>query len=61
MFTKGQLIFGILFFIAFVLIIAYTYRKDLKLHRRYYKGTVWVLIAFISFIAFIAAIKFVFM
>ncbi len=61
MFTKGQLIFGILFFIAFVLIIAYTYRKDLKLHRRYYKGTIWVLIAFVSFIAFIAAIKFVFM
>ncbi|RSK40737.1 hypothetical protein EJA19_07090 [Mangrovimonas spongiae] len=61
MFSSGQWTFGILFFIAFVIIIAYTYRKDLKLHRKYYTGTVWVLIAFIAFIAFIAAIKFIFM
>ncbi|WP_115462542.1 hypothetical protein [Winogradskyella aurantiaca] len=61
MFSKGQLIFAILFFIAFVIVITYTYRRDLKLHKRYYKGTVWVLIAFISFIALIATIKFIFM
>ncbi|MDN3493483.1 hypothetical protein QMA06_12185 [Winogradskyella sp. APC 3343] len=61
MFTTGQLIFGILFFIAFVIIIGYQYRKDLHLHKRYYKGTVWVLIAFIGFIGMIAAIKYIFM
>jgi ABC-type transport system involved in cytochrome c biogenesis permease component len=61
MFTKGQLVFAILFFIAFVIVITYTYRRDLKLHQRYYKGTVWVLIAFVSFIALIATIKFIFM
>lgn len=61
MFSTGQLIFGILFFIAFVIVIGYQYRKDLKLHKKYYKGTIWVLIAFISFIGMIAAIKFVFM
>ncbi|OMP30366.1 MULTISPECIES: hypothetical protein [Mangrovimonas] len=61
MFTKGQWIFGILFAIAFIAIITYTYRKDLKLHRKYYKGTVWILIGFIAFILFIAAIKFVLM
>ncbi|MEJ2113964.1 MAG: hypothetical protein P8X62_09850 [Flavobacteriaceae bacterium] len=60
MFTKGQWIFGILFFIAFVIVITYTYRKDLKLHRRYYKGSIWVLLAFISFILFIALLKFIF-
>ncbi len=60
MFTKGQLIFGILFTIAFTIILVYAYRKDLKLHKKYYTGTVWVLIAFISFILFIAAIKFIF-
>lgn len=58
MFTKGQLIFGILFAIAFILVLIVMYRKDLKLHKRYYKGTVWVLIAFISFILMIASIKF---
>jgi len=61
MFTKGQLIFGILFALAFIAILIYTYRRDLKLHRRYYKGSIWVLIAFISFILFIVCIKFIFM
>tara|TARA_R110002096_G_scaffold313052_2_gene507372 strand:+ start:2292 stop:2477 length:186 start_codon:yes stop_codon:yes gene_type:complete len=61
MFSTGQLIFGILFFIVFAIVIAYQYRKDFKLHKKYYKGTVWVLIAFIGFISMIAAIKFVFM
>lgn len=61
MFSTGQLIFGILFFIAFVIVIAYQYRKDLELHKKYYKGTIWVLIAFISFIGMIAMIKFIFM
>jgi len=60
MFTKGQLIFGILFAIAFAITLIYAYRKDLKLHKKYYTGTVWVLIAFIAFILFIAAIKFIF-
>ncbi|PWH83048.1 hypothetical protein DIS18_00390 [Algibacter marinivivus] len=60
MFSKGQIIFGIIFFIVFAIIITFTYRKDLKLHKRFYAGSVWILIAFISFILFIAAIKFFF-
>ncbi|WXT97966.1 hypothetical protein N1F78_01315 [Seonamhaeicola sp. MEBiC1930] len=60
MFSKGQWIFGILFFIVFAIIIAFTYRKDLKLHKRFYAGSFWMLIAFIAFILFIAAIKFFF-
>ncbi len=58
MFSKGQIIFGIIFFIVFAVIIGYTYRKDLKLHKRYYKGSLWILAAFIGFILFIASIKF---
>ncbi|BAO74566.1 hypothetical protein [Winogradskyella sp. PG-2] len=61
MFSTGQLIFGILFFIIFAIVIAFQYRKDLKLHKRYYKGTIWVLLAFIGFIGMIAAVKFIFM
>jgi ABC-type transport system involved in cytochrome c biogenesis permease component len=60
MFTKGQLIFGILFALAFIMVLVFAYRRDLKLHKKYYPGTVWVLIAFIGFILFIAAIKFIF-
>ena len=58
MFSTGQLIFGVLFFIAFIIVIGYQYRRDLKLHKRYYKGTIWVLLAFIGFIAFIATMKY---
>ena len=58
MFSKGQIVFGVLFFIVFTIIIGFTYRKDLKLHKRFYSGSIWVLIAFISFILFIVAIKF---
>lgn len=61
MFTNRQLIFGLLFFIVFAIIIGVQYRKDLRIHKRHYKGTVWVLIAFIGFIAMIAIVKFIFM
>jgi membrane-associated HD superfamily phosphohydrolase len=58
MFSNGQIIFGILFAIAFIVILFFSYRKDLKLHKKYYKGSIWVLIAFIAFLLFIVAIKF---
>nr|WP_254453222.1 hypothetical protein [Winogradskyella undariae] len=61
MFTTGQLIFGILFFIAFVIVIVFQYRKDFQLHKKYYKGTIWILLAFLGFIGMISAIKFIFM
>jgi len=60
MFSKGQIIFGILFAITFIIVLVYAYRKDLKLHKRYFKGSSWVLVAFIAFLLFIVAIKFVF-
>lgn len=59
MFTKGQWVFGILFAIAFTIALIYTYRKDFKLHKKYYSGSIWVLIIFISFIIMISTIKFV--
>jgi len=58
MFTQGQIIFGILFAIVFIIIMIYAYRKDLKLHKKYYKGTIWVLLAFIAFLALLLFIKF---
>ena len=60
MFSQGQIIFGICFAIAFIIFLTIAYRKDLKLHRRYYKGSFWILLAFLGFIAMIAAIKFAF-
>lgn len=59
MFSNGQIIFAILFAIAFISFLVYAYRKDIKLHQKYYKGSIWVLFAFIGFLLFIVAIKFV--
>ena len=59
MFSQGQLIFGILFAITFIGVLIYAYRKDFNLHQKYYKGSLWVLLAFVGFMSGIAAIKFI--
>ncbi len=58
MFSTGQIIFAALFFIAFVVIIAFTYRKDKKLHKKNYKGVIWILASFITFIIILFLIKY---
>jgi|TARA_B100001094_G_scaffold130606_1_gene126415 hypothetical protein len=60
MFSQGQLVFAVLFTICFSIVLFLAYQKDAKLHRKYYKGSAWVLLAFIGFISLIAAIKFIF-
>jgi short subunit fatty acids transporter len=57
MFSKGQIIFGILFAIAFIIVLIFAYRKDLEIRKRYYKGSFWVLLAFIAFLLLIVGIK----
>ena len=57
MFSTGQWLFAGLFFIVFVGVIIFSYRKDLKLHRKYYKGSIYVLFGFIAFIILLFVIK----
>lgn len=57
MFSQGQMIFGVLFFIAFVITAIFMYRKDIATHKLYYKGSYKVLIGFLLFIAALFAIK----
>ncbi len=57
MFTTGQLIFAVLFFIAFVIAIYFSYGKDKILHQKFYQGSYKVLIAFLLFIALLFVIK----
>lgn len=57
MFSTGQLIFAGLFLIAFVIIMIFSYRKDIRLHTKYYKGSIYVLIGFIVFILLLFLIK----
>ena len=57
MFSTGQWIFALFFVIAFVILIVISYRKDKKLHHKYYKGSFWVLIGFIVFVLLLLGIK----
>lgn len=57
MFTTGQLVFAVLFFIAFIFILIYSYRGDKKIHKKQYKGTLWILLGFIGFIVFLLVVK----
>tara|TARA_R100000935_G_C2829021_1_gene163933 strand:- start:1888 stop:2076 length:189 start_codon:yes stop_codon:yes gene_type:complete len=57
MFSTGQLIFAAIFFLAFVVVIVYSYRKDIALHKKYYKGSIFVLLGFIVFIFLLFVIK----
>ncbi|WP_378177166.1 hypothetical protein [Aquimarina sp. SS2-1] len=57
MFSTGQWIFAGCFVVAFVILMIFSYRKDLKLHRKYYKGSIFILIGFIIFILLLFALK----
>jgi uncharacterized membrane protein required for colicin V production len=57
MFSQGQLVFAGCFFVAFVIAMIYSYRKDSKLHKTFYKGNYKILIGFILFIIILFMIK----
>jgi uncharacterized membrane protein len=58
MFSIGKIIFTIIFFIAFVIVIRLAYRKDKKLHLKYYKDTLPILLGIIGFILLLFVLKF---
>jgi hypothetical protein len=56
MFTKGRVIFAIIFIIAFVIFMVISYKKDSKNHQVYYKDAakkvaIYGTIAIIIFVA----------
>jgi hypothetical protein len=57
MFSQGQLIFAVCFFVAFVIAMVIAYRKDVKMHKIFYEGNYKILIGFIVFIAILFMIK----
>jgi cytochrome bd-type quinol oxidase subunit 1 len=58
MFSKGQLIFAGLFVIAFTIAMIWSYRKDIKIHKKYYKNSFIVIIALFLIIAIFTLITF---
>ncbi|MBT3523230.1 MAG: hypothetical protein P8I41_03005 [Flavobacteriaceae bacterium] len=57
MFSSGQLVFAILFFISFVAIITISYKKDLKGLKGSYSGIRWVIIGFVCFVLLLVILK----
>ncbi|MFC6859248.1 hypothetical protein [Zunongwangia atlantica] len=57
MFSTGQWVFAGLFLVAFIIVMIFMYRKDLNLHRKYYKNSIYVLVGFIAFILLLFVIK----
>ncbi|MAM18634.1 MAG: hypothetical protein ABGW91_12535 [Christiangramia sp.] len=57
MFSTGQLIFAGFFVVAFVIVMIFSYRKDKQLHKKYYKGSFYILIGFLVFILLLFLIK----
>jgi uncharacterized membrane protein YhaH (DUF805 family) len=58
MFSNSQWIFSFFFVIVFLIAIILSYLKDKKLHKKYYKGSFWVLIGFIVFVLLLLLIKY---
>lgn len=58
MFSFGQLIFGFLFFISFVVIVYFSYKNDKKNNPTYFKGSYKILLGFIIAFGFLVLIKF---
>ena len=59
MFSKGQVIFAILFIIGFIFLIVKAYRKDKYFHRKNFKGVRWVALSFVAFVIILFIIKYV--
>ena len=58
MFSSGQLLFALCFFVGFVVIIFLSYRKDKKLQGAYFKGSYKILISFLIALSLLFAIKY---
>ena len=58
MFTQGQLFFAVFFVIAFTIAMIWSYRKDIKIHKKYYKNSFIVIITLFLVIAIFTLITF---
>jgi len=58
MFSRGQLIFAAFFVITFTIAMVWSYRKDIKIHKKHYKNTFLVVIGIFLIIAIFTLITF---
>ncbi|RPG61296.1 MAG: hypothetical protein CBD66_003700 [Flavobacteriaceae bacterium TMED206] len=58
MFTAGQIVFALFFFISFMVIIFFSYKKDRKTINIFYRDSYKILFAFILFFFLLFCIKY---
>ncbi|WP_127844388.1 hypothetical protein [Psychroflexus aestuariivivens] len=58
MLTSGQITFAIIFAVTFISIVVFTYFKDKRLHKKYYKNSIFVLVGFLVFVGILFLLKF---
>jgi len=58
MFTVGQIVFALFFFVTFVLIIFLSYKQDRKTIKLFYRDSYKILLAFILFFFLLFCIKY---
>jgi hypothetical protein len=58
MFSNNQLIFAAIFIVVFTIAMIWSYRKDIKIHKKQYKNTFIILIAVFLIIAIFTLITF---
>lgn len=59
MFTPGRIVFASIFVIAFIILMIYSYKKDAKNNKKYYKNAaIYVTIGILSLIVLLFLAKF---
>ena len=59
MFSFGQLIFGICFFVVFIMIVILSYKADKKQQPQYFKGSYKILFGFLIAFSLLLLVKFI--
>lgn len=57
MFTKGRILFVLIFVAAFVVSLVIGYRRDIAKDKGYYRRSLWVLMGFAAFFALVWLLK----
>ena len=57
MFSTGQIIFAILFFVSFLVLVIISYNKDLKRLKGIYSGVKWEIFGFNVFVSLLVILK----
>lgn len=60
MISQGQLIFAGVALVAFIILMAFSYSKDKKRNKSYFKNSYVVLIVFVLFLIFLFVMKLIF-